>query len=261
LAEEGIQPPPRIGERGIAKYQERGLPVPDRLLKHEWTPAGVCEILHRDDYRGIVWRGQRVNKKGRLGKRTKVYTDSSTWTKVVDEDRHIVSDLWNRAHAQLAENTAKNLRMGKLIVGKPETFKGRRLLSTLVVCAVCGRAMVAVQRGRKQVLSYVCATRRNNGACTNTTGVPAREPHREVVNALRGSFNPLSFECHLMEAANNTEAAAVRERERAHITNTVLPEVQTEGPDRAPMYNYPRLLGSSRSRRPSPTRLKPSTVR
>src|SRR5262245_55815833 len=99
-----------------------------------------------------------------MGKKVKVYTDPSTWTKVVDEDRRIISDqLWDAAHAVIAENTAKNLRAGNLIVGKAESFKGRFLLSTLVVCAESGRGMVVIQRGRSLTPSYICATRRNNG--------------------------------------------------------------------------------------------------
>jgi site-specific DNA recombinase len=224
LASEGIKAPARIGAKGIAKYAEKGVPVPERLLKRAWTSAGVYEILHRDDYRGLVWRGRRVNKKGKLGKKTKVYTSPDKWTKVQDEGRRIISDeLWDRAHAQLAENTAKNMRAGKHIVGRAESFKGRYLLSTLVVCALCGRPMIAMQRGRNLVVSYVCASRRDNGACANSTGVPAKLLHKAVIDALKGSFNAQSFECHLMKAANDTAAAASREREIAHLTNTKLP--------------------------------------
>src|SRR4029453_12278600 len=85
--------------------------------------------------------------------------------------------------------------------------------------------MVAVQRGRGQGLFYVCATRQNSGACDNATGVPAKLLHKAVIDALKGSFNAHSFECHLATSANDTAAAASRDREIAHLTSTKLPAV------------------------------------
>ena len=57
-------------------------------------------------------------------------------------------------------------------------------------------------------LVYICRKHRERGdaSCTNTTGVPAAELHKAVIDSMRASFTPETFRAHLAQQAANVEA-------------------------------------------------------
>ena len=68
-------------------------------------------------------------------------------------------------------------------------------------------------------LVYICREHRERGdaSCTNTTGVPAAELHKAVIDSMRASFTPETFRAHLAQQAANVEARDQRAAERANL--------------------------------------------
>jgi len=144
-----------------------------------------------------------------------------------DESLRIVSEeLWQAAHEKLAAASKQFLRIHNKLVGRPENFRGKHMLSNIARCAVCGAPMHAVTRGANLRLGYVCSANRVSGSCPNASSAPAAELHAAVVKALRGTFTAESFEQYLAgKAASPTEIDA-RHAELAHLVDVVIPGLE-----------------------------------
>jgi hypothetical protein len=204
LQKTGVKSPSRITEAGRirrarkdAERAEAGLP-PLPLINERWTGDGVREVLRRVLYKGDVVRGAK--QQGKRGG-TKIRTATPDRVQVRhDESLRIVSEeLWTAAHEKIAASSANFLRVHNKLVGRPENFRGKHMLSNVARCAVCGAPMHAVTRGSNRRLGYVCSSNRASGesACPNASSAPAAELNQAVVQQLRGTFTAESFEQYL----------------------------------------------------------------
>jgi DNA invertase Pin-like site-specific DNA recombinase len=229
----GVKSPTRITEAGRirrarkdAERAEDGLP-PLKPITEKWTGDGVREILRRELYRGNVIRG-RVQRVRRGGERKRRQTPERVQTRF-DESLVIVSpELWKAAHDKMAEASAKFLRVHNKLVGRPENFRGKHMLSNVARCAVCGAPLHAVTRGSNLRLGYVCSANRASGAsaCPNASSAPAAELHRAVVQQLRGTFTPESFEQYLANKAASPTEIDARHAELQHLIDVVIPGLE-----------------------------------
>jgi site-specific DNA recombinase len=174
LASEGVPSPKRITEGGRVRRElkneqriEAGL-EPLKPISEKWSGDGVREILLRTLYKGDVVRGAKKRGK-RGGTKIRVATPDRVQVRHNELVRIVSEDLWNAAHAKMDEASAQFLRVHSRIVGRPENFQGRHLLSSIAKCAVCGAPLHAVARGTNMRLSYICSANRTSGAsaCVN----------------------------------------------------------------------------------------------
>src|SRR5260370_41547251 len=87
----------------MAKALNAAHVAPPRPGGTSWAPTAIREILHREDYRGVVrWnRTQKVHRGGTRGQRQRPPDDIVT---TETPALRIVSDaLWDAARAQLAQ--------------------------------------------------------------------------------------------------------------------------------------------------------------
>jgi ribosomal protein L34E len=115
------------------------------------------------------------------------------------------------------------LRIHNKLVGRPENFKGRHLLSNIARCGHCGGPLHAVVRGRNLRLGYVCKNNRMSGSCANASLAPAAELHAAVVRALKHTYTPEAFVQYLAEKASNQSEIDARRAELANLSDVVLP--------------------------------------
>jgi site-specific DNA recombinase len=189
-----------------------------------WTASTVHEILHRETYRGVIIYGR--SKNGRT-KKLRAKVDSSKWLRREDESVRIVSnDEWNAAHAALTERGARLLRQGHQFIGKPESFRGTRLLSFLAVCGICAGPLIATSRGKAGNQVYVCRRHKTHG-CSNGTGVPQDLLNWAVIRAMKQTFDPAALEQFLAAKANDVEARERRDAERERLLER-LPAIERE---------------------------------
>lgn len=90
-----------------------------------WKASGVREVLKRDLYRGVEIFGKI--RRGRVsGKKVREHLPESEWKRREAPELRIVSeDLWNAAHAKMAENASQFLRLHGKIVGQRESHAGK----------------------------------------------------------------------------------------------------------------------------------------
>src|SRR5260370_33568564 len=89
----------------MAKALNAAHVAPPRPGGTSWAPTAIREILHREDYRGVVrWnRTQKVHRGGTRGQRQRPPEDIVT---TEGPALRIVSDaLWEAAHAQPAQRS------------------------------------------------------------------------------------------------------------------------------------------------------------
>jgi site-specific DNA recombinase len=137
-------------------------PVPRRLGRsRSWAPSTIREILHRPLYRGeVVWN--RIKKRDQWGQKKYVRRPEKDWLRLPAPDLRIVSDeLWNRAHARLAELRAAYVRTnGGRLWGRPRSgVDAKYLLTGLAQCGCCNGSLIVkgrdYRKGRKY--AYACA--------------------------------------------------------------------------------------------------------
>lgn len=195
--------------------------------RDKWGATGVREVLHRELYKGVVVEGRIKRSVGKGGRKIRIRVPESQWRRRPDESLRIIEDsLWERAHARLQQTAATYLRRGNQLVGKVESLRGLYLLSGLLACGAtkadgtfCRAPLLAVHRGRKSELTYVCRSHREHGdsVCPNASGVPADPLHHAVVGSLKETFSPEAFEAHLKGTANDAAARESRQAERAAL--------------------------------------------
>ena len=198
------------------KLNSEGIPGP----RSTWAITGVREVLHRRDYIGEITTNRIQRARDNDGNPIRVEQPESAWKKRRDESLRIVTDqLWEAAHARVAQTKKAYLTRGRQLVGKIESTKGSYLLSGFLTCYVCRKPLIATRRGRNATMIYLCREHRERGnaGCTNTTGVPGFALHRAVVAAMRATFTPESFREHLEKQAANVEAREQRAAERARL--------------------------------------------
>jgi hypothetical protein len=77
--------------------------------------------------------------------------------------------------------------------------------------------LIVLRHGRDNRLAYACRDRREGRGCQNKSAVPCKEAHEAVILALRRTFSAESFEAHLASIANDADARAHRDAERANL--------------------------------------------
>ena len=187
-----------------------------------WSATGIRDVLHRELYRGVVVYGKKQSTE-RGGRPVRVDAPESSWLRIEKPELRIVSEeLWQAAHARLAQTRAAHLQRtdGKLN-GKPESgLEGRYLLSGFLRCDECGGSMIAVKRinGRGVgTLGYICNTHRTRGdaACAVKQPVPLKRVHDTMVWMFsRHVLTPALLETvvsNLIAEATKPEAPGARE--------------------------------------------------
>jgi DNA invertase Pin-like site-specific DNA recombinase len=233
LPKTGVTSPTRITEAGRirrarkdAERAEAGLP-PLPPITEKWTGDGVREILRRVLYKGDVVRG-RTKRGKRGGERIRTATPDRVQVRHDDALGIVTDEQWNAAHTKMAEASAKFLRIHNKIIGRPENFRGRHLLSNVARCAVCGAPLHAVVRGSNNRLGYVCSSNRTSGACPNASSAPAAELHRAVIQQLRRTFTAESFEKYLADKAASPTEIDARHAELQHLVEVIIPGLDTK---------------------------------
>jgi DNA invertase Pin-like site-specific DNA recombinase len=227
----GVKSPTRVTEAGRirrarkdAERAEAGLP-PLPPITEKWTGDGVREILRRELYRGVVIRG-RVKRGKRGGTKIRTVTPERVQVRHDESLRIVTEEQWKAAHDKLAEAAAKFLRVHNKLIGRPENFRGKHMLSNVARCAACGAPLHAVTRGSNLRLGYVCSANRISGSCPNASSAPAAELHAAVVKALRGTFTAESFEQYLADKAASPTEIDARHAELRHLVDVVIPGLE-----------------------------------
>ena len=192
-----------------------------------WAVSSIREILHREIYNGVVVSG-KVARTGPDKSKDRTRMAKTEWKRRADETLRIVTpQQWATVQSRLASHDRAFLRRGDgKIVSKPEQTRGKHLLSGFMICGepnpdcprgICGAPLIAIRHGRNGRLAYACRDHREGRGCTNKSAVPYAEAHDAVISALRRTFSPESFEAHLANIANDAEARAHRDAERANL--------------------------------------------
>lgn len=167
----------------------------ERRSDGRWMQSAVYNILRNRLYVAEhVWNRRKSRKKVRSGARGFVARPKEDWIVTKDESLRIVSDeLWAKVHARIAQRTREVgdavkrglSRHQAVAVGKGCAPK--YLLSTLLVCDVCGsRLVIAGAKGA----SYACAGWLNGGesACKNRVRVSRIEIEDIVYDRIGQDF-------------------------------------------------------------------------
>src|SRR5438132_510959 len=176
--------------------------------------TALCEILHRDLYRGVVvWnRSQKIVRRGTKAQRKR---PASEWLRLPAEELRIVSpELWDAAHRRLAgtRNTftpRPGQPRARLDLASPY------LLSGLGRCALCGGSLIAMSRhhGRRRGFFYGCAYTSTRGptVCRNHLHIPQETLERAVRDAVATALSPA-----VLEAAIDRAMELAEERREAN---------------------------------------------
>jgi site-specific DNA recombinase len=232
LQKDNVPSPTRITEIGRQRRDlknaariEAGL-EPLKPIVEKWSSDGIAEILQRELYRGVVVRGQVKRAIGRGGKKIRIRIPESEWKRQADESARIISDdLWTRARDAMKASSQKFLRVHNKLVGRPENFRGKHLLSNIARCGHCGAPMHAIARGRNLRLGYVCSANRISGSCLNASSAPADELHRAIMENLKATFTAKSFEDYLANRAVPQSEVDERAARLAELNDVVLPDL------------------------------------
>jgi hypothetical protein len=141
--------------------------------------------------------------------------------------RIVTTEQWKGVQQRLATSARNFIRRGDgQVVSKPEMVRGKHLLSGFLICGepdatrprgICGAPLIVLRHGRDNRLAYACRDRREGRGCQNKSAVPCKEAHEAVILALRRTFSAESFEAHLASIANDADARAHRDAERANL--------------------------------------------
>jgi site-specific DNA recombinase len=83
-----------------------------------WAVSGVREVLHRSDYKGLIYTNRIQRGRDEEGNEVRIEQPQEQWIARQDESLRIVSDqLWDAAHARVATRKKAYLRRGHLLVG------------------------------------------------------------------------------------------------------------------------------------------------
>jgi hypothetical protein len=117
------------------------------------------------------------------------------------------------------------LKIHNKLVGRPENFRGKHLLSNIARCGVCGAPLHAVARGTNLRLGYVCSANRISGGCANASSAPADELHRALIESLRATFTAATFEDYLANRAVDQSEVDKRAGRLAELNDGILPDL------------------------------------
>src|SRR5262249_42346205 len=202
----------------MAKRVNEERVVPPRPGGKGWAPTAIREILHREDYRGLVhWnRTQKVHGGGTRAQRGGTPDDSVT--RVAPELRIVADELWDAAHRQMAQRRQAFTRRpepGIAGAGAPRLDQpSPYLLSGLGRC-VCGGAVIAMSRhhGRRRGFFYGCAYNWKRGpeVCRNNLHLPQAVLEGAVLEAVAAPLDARVVGAAVHEALQRLHA---RERQR-----------------------------------------------
>ena len=184
-----------VGQARIAKQlnaERAATPRSQQGRPRAWSPSSVREVLFREMYRGVItWNKSR--KRNTWGQHHQTDRPAGDWITVPSEHLRIVSDeLWNAAHARLAEARA---------VYERETHGRRRfqrdrdskyLLTSFGRCALCGSGLHVRSRshGGGRAFFYACTAHYKSGpeVCSHVEQWPMEEIDREVIEMIVGDM-------------------------------------------------------------------------
>lgn len=194
------------GEGNLAKALKKDPRIPEEY-KRKITPAALRVWLRNPLYRGdYVWNKQSTDYQN--DRRIAANNKPEDWTVVEGFCEPLVSrELWfnveklrlSREEIHNSKNGVKNPEEQQETTGIGRGFALKYLLSGLVVCAVCQRAMQITSCGgyrlkngelRRYEKYYCPATRQ--GRCTNKTTIPEEWLRREVVSRLMRQLFPVT---------------------------------------------------------------------
>lgn len=162
-----------------------------------WCSSTVRDVLHRDDYRGVLIWG-KTKKRDAWGRRqtsrSQRGTPSDDWVRVEAPRLRIVSDeLWQTAHERLhrARHIYERGTGGKLH-GKPANgIESKYLLTGLALCSLCGGALTIRSRnhGARRAFFYECLThvQRGPAVCANSMAMPMAAVDDAVLAAIEST--------------------------------------------------------------------------
>ena len=205
----------------LAKALNAAHVAPPRPGGTSWAPTAIREMLHRDDYRGIVrWnRTQKVHRGGTKGQRPRPPEEIVT---IAAPALRIVSDaLWEAAHAQLAQRG--RAFAARPAPGTPGAAAPRLdqpspyLLGGLGRCG-CGGALIAMSRhhGRRRGYFYGCAYnwKRGPAVCANNLHLPQAVLEAAVLEAVAAQLDTHVVDAAVAEALRRLEEGDRHRAER-----------------------------------------------
>jgi DNA invertase Pin-like site-specific DNA recombinase len=163
-----------------------------------WATSSVHEVLFRELYRGlIVWN--RTRKRNRWGEKARADRPAADWLTVPVPQLRVVSDeLWNAAHARIAEARATYREATKGLRGGRPRIESKYLLSGLARCAWCNGG-IHVRTGnhgtgdrRRRVYAYACSSYQSRGphVCRNDFRISMEAVDVAVLAKLEGILTP-----------------------------------------------------------------------
>ena len=162
-------------------------PQPPRTRPMQaWCPSSIREMLRNERYRGVqVWNRTEKARNPETGRKVSKDRPKDQWMRVeVPEWRIVPEELWNAAHARIAD---VNQRFGAArLGGLNRTEKSRSyLFSGLLVCGACGSRIVIISgQGKRGYVKYGCPSHRYRGVCANALTIRQDRLEQQLVVAL-----------------------------------------------------------------------------
>jgi site-specific DNA recombinase len=179
-----------FGLAQIAKtLNEERVPAPQpprTRVMQAWCPSSIREMLRNERYRGVhVWNRTEKVRNPETGRKVSKDRPKGDWMRVeVPEWRIVSEELWNAAHARIAD---ANRRFGaKRLGGLNRTERSRSyLFSGLLVCGQCGSRIVIISgQGKRGYVRYGCPSHRYRGVCRNALTIRQDRLESQLVTAL-----------------------------------------------------------------------------
>ncbi len=130
-----------------------------------WSRYTIHEMLQNERYRGVfVWGRTKKDRNPETGRKISRATPGGQWRRVdVPSWRIVPEALWQTVQ----ERRKTALERFRQLGGMTRTQRGRRyLFSGVLVCGMCGGAMVICAGGGKRgYVKYGCHTHKHSGMC------------------------------------------------------------------------------------------------
>lgn len=158
-----------------------------------WCSSTVCDILHRELYRGVVIWGKTKKRDawGHFQSRRDRRRPADDWIRTSAPELRIVSEqLWRESHERLRQGSEV---YGRVVAGRPRGrpvngIESRYLLTGHSACGECGGSLTV--RPRRHGAYYECLTRvqRGRAVCGNSMTMPMEAADRAVLDAIEGTL-------------------------------------------------------------------------
>jgi DNA invertase Pin-like site-specific DNA recombinase len=190
-----------VGQKRIAqRLNAEGAAAPraQQGRPHGWAQSSVHEVLFRPLYKGeIVWN--RTRKRNRWGATRVADRPPSEWLYIPAPALRIVpEDLWQAAHARIADARQLYYDRTKGLRGGRPRIDSKYLLPGLATCTCCsGGLLVRTDSSgsganRRRAFFYGCSSYFNRGpaVCANRVQVPMHLIDEAVLGAIGDILTP-----------------------------------------------------------------------